>query len=67
MLTDGGERELMSPDAPVRELPSPVGDEGFWVTLIGWERGKGAALTPGLEEGLLTGEMSLLRCEACNC
>ena len=60
LITKGGESELISPDTPVRELPS-AGDEGFLVTLIGSERGKGAAVTPGLQEGLLTGDRSLFR------
>lgn len=66
-ITDGGESELISPETPVRELLSFVGDEAFWTTLIGCDRGNGAALTAGLEDGLPTGEQSLLRCEVCIC
>jgi hypothetical protein len=58
----------MSPETPVLELLlSLVGDEAFWATLIGCDRGNWAALTPGLEDGLPMGEQSLLRCEVCIC
>ena len=64
-VTEGGDSELISPDTTVRELAS-VGDVGFLVTLIGSERGNGAARSPRLHDGLLAGETSPFRCEACN-
>lgn len=54
----------MSPT--VADFPSLADDEDFLATLMGCERGKGAAITFGLELGLLVGDTSTLRCDACN-